>query len=353
MATVGFILAFSFGCVILIFGLIFLEPLVRILGATDTILPYAKDYLGIILIGAPYMTASLVLNNQLRFQGSAMYAMIGIIAGAFLNIVLDPLFIFGLHMGIKGAALATILSQLVSFILLLAGYRKGDNIRLHLKLFHPSRADFLEIARGGAPSLFRQGLASVSVICLNYAAGIYGDAAIAAMSIVNRIMMFANSALIGYGQGFQPVCGFNYGAGKFDRVKKAFFYCVKTSFLFLLIGAVAGEIFAPQIVSVFRKGDVDVQKIGILALRLQCITFPLMGWVVLSNMMIQNIGKVVKASALAMTRQGICFIPLVLILPRFWGLNGIIMTQPIADAISFLIAIPLQVSVLREMNQKK
>ena len=213
MASIGFFSAFLFGIVFMAAGLVFLEPLARALGSTDTILPYAKDYLGIILLGAPFMTSSLVLNNQLRFQGNAFYAMIGIATGAVLNIGLDPLFIFVFQMGIKGAALATILSQIVSFCLLVAGSFRGENIHISYRKFHPDGAAFLEILRGGIPSLLRQGLASVAVICLNFAAGGYGDEAIAAMSIVNRIMMFAGSALIGFGQGFQPVCGFNYGAG--------------------------------------------------------------------------------------------------------------------------------------------
>lgn len=353
MASIGFFSAFLFGIVFMAAGLVFLEPLARALGSTDTILPYAKDYLGIILLGAPFMTSSLVLNNQLRFQGNAFYAMIGIATGAVLNIGLDPLFIFVFQMGIKGAALATILSQIVSFCLLVAGSFRGENIHISYRKFHPDGAAFLEILRGGIPSLLRQGLASVAVICLNFAAGGYGDEAIAAMSIVNRIMMFAGSALIGFGQGFQPVCGFNYGAGLYKRVKDAFYFCVRSSFLFLVVGAVAGWIFAPQIVRVFRKEDLEVVRIGTTALRCQCVTFPLMGWVVISNMMLQNIGKVFRASFLAMARQGLFFIPLIFVLPYFLGLTGIEITQPIADAISFLFAVPLQLSVLKELGQNE
>ena len=353
MASIGFFSAFLFGIVFMAAGLVFLEPLARALGSTDTILPYAKDYLGIILLGAPFMTSSLVLNNQLRFQGNAFYAMIGIATGAVLNIGLDPLFIFVFQMGIKGAALATILSQIVSFCLLMAGSFRGENIHISYRKFHPDGAAFLEILRGGIPSLLRQGLASVAVICLNFAAGGYGDEAIAAMSIVNRIMMFAGSALIGFGQGFQPVCGFNYGAGLYKRVKDAFYFCVRSSFLFLVVGAVAGWIFAPQIVRVFRKEDLEVVRIGTTALRCQCVTFPLMGWVVISNMMLQNIGKVFRASFLAMARQGLFFISLIFVLPYFLGLTGIEITQPIADAISFLFAVPLQLSVLKELGQNE
>lgn len=349
MASIGFFSALLFGLVFAICGLLFLKPLAIALGSTKTILPYAMDYMKIILLGAPFMTASLVLNNQLRFQGNAMYAMIGILIGALLNIVLDPLLIFTLGMGIKGAATATIISQFVSFCLLLLGTLQGDNLHIRVQEFKPTLASYLEICRGGTPSLLRQGLASIAGICLNFSAGVYGDVAIAAMSITNRVMMFAGSALIGFGQGFQPVCGFNYGAKLFDRVKKAFYFCIKSSFLVLVALSILGGLFSPQIIALFRS-DPMVIEIGSKALRYQCLTFPFMGWVVLSNMMMQNIGKVWKASFLAVARQGIFFIPLILTLPHLFGLTGIEITQPLSDVISFACSIPLQLGVLREMS---
>ena len=227
MSATGFFSALIVGGLITLFGLLFLDPLVRLLGATETILPYARDYARYILLGASYMTASLVLNNQLRFQGSASYAMVGIAAGGILNIALDPLFIFVFGMGIAGAAIATVISQFVSFCILLAGCTRGGNIRIHFRDFTPRWELYREILRGGLPSLWRQGLASVATICLNLAAGPYGDAAIAAMSIVSRVNMFASSALIGFGQGFQPVCGFNYGARLYRRVREGFWFCVR------------------------------------------------------------------------------------------------------------------------------
>ena len=232
----------------MILGLLLRHPLAHLLGATDTILPYALDYMCIILIGAPYMTASLVLNNQLRLQGNAVYAMIGLVSGGVLNMALDPLFIFTFGMGIRGAALATILSQLVGFCLLLTGVYVSGGIRIRLCLFSPSPARYADLARGGIPSLCRQGLASIAVTCLNTAARPYGDAAIAAMSIVTRVSQFAGSAMIGFGQGFQPVCGFNYGARKYERVTRGFRFCVKASSLILLALAVLGFAFAPQII---------------------------------------------------------------------------------------------------------
>lgn len=234
MASTGFFSSLGAGCVILAVGLLFQGPLCRLLGATDTIYPYALSYMRVILLGAPYMTAALVLNNQLRLQGNAIYAMVGLVSGGLLNIVLDPMFIFGLNMGIAGAALATILSQLVSFCLLLCGVFRSGGVPLRLRLFSPSLQRYRALAAGGIPSLLRQGLASVATVCLNTAAGPFGDAAIAAMSIVTRVSQFAGSALLGFGQGFQPVCGFNYGAKRFDRVTKAFWFCVRVSTVALI-----------------------------------------------------------------------------------------------------------------------
>lgn len=355
MAANGFFCAFLCGIVVEILGLIFLEPIAVVLGSTPTILPYTKAYLRIILMGTPFMTSSLVLNNQLRFQGSAAYAMVGIVTGAVLNIGLDPLFIFVCDMGVAGAALATIISQICSFALLLAGSTKGGNIRIRFRNFHPTPYYLGEIVRGGFPSLCRQGLGSIAGIFLNHSAGnyagIYGDAAIAGMSIVTRVTMFANSALIGFGQGFQPVCGMNYGAGKYSRVREAFWFCVKGATVFLIVVSVAGFLFAEPIVTLFRKDDIDVIRIGTLALRLQCIVFPFGAWIVMCNMMLQSIGKAVRASIVAAARQGLFFIPLIIILPRIFGLFGVQVCQTISDVFSLILSIPFGLSVLNEMKK--
>lgn len=351
MAATGFVSALVAGAIFGLVGLIFLDGLVGILGATPTIAPYARQYAMYILIGTPFMASSLVLNNQLRFQGSAFFGMIGMGVGAVLNIALDPLFIFVLDMGVSGAALATILCQIVSFCLLLRGCTRGGNIAISLKNFSPSWARYKEIARGGTPSLFRQGLGSVATICLNFAAGIYGDAAIAGMSIVTRVLQFANSAIIGLGQGFQPVCGFNYGAKLYGRVRKAFWFTVSLAFCVLLIGSIVGIAFAPQIIAIFRKEDLEVIKIGALSLRLQCIFLPLSAFVVGSNMMLQTIGKPVKASISAAARTGLFFVPAILILPQFFGLLGVQMSQAVADLCSFVLCVPLAGTTLLEMKR--
>ena len=349
MAATGFFSALAAGLLICVLGQIFLEPLAYLLGSTDTILPYAKAYLRVILIGAPWMTASLVLNNQLRFQGSAAYAMVGIASGAVLNIGLDPLLIFVFGMGVAGAAWATIFSQFVSFCLLLIGCTKGGNLHIHISRVQLKWSYYAMIIKGGLPSLARQGLASVATICLNQAARSYGDAAIAAMSVVQRIMMFGASAMIGFGQGFQPVCGFNYGARLYHRVKEGFWFCVKTSTVFLFAVGTLGFIFAPQLVALFRD-DPQVIAYGATALRFQCVTFCFQGWVVMSNMMLQTIGRTAPATFLAMARQGVFFIPLVWILSAAFGMLGIQMTQTVSDCLTLICAIPIQLKVLRELS---
>ena len=353
MAATGFFTALALGTVIFLLGEILIDPLCRILGATETILPYARQYLRLILIGAPYMTASLVLNNQLRFQGSAFYAMIGIASGAVLNIALDPLFIFVFDMGVSGAALATIISQFVGFVLLLKGTTQGGNLRIRLRNVTFSKYYYSQIINGGMPSLGRQGLGSVATICLNLMAGPYGDAAIAAMSVVGRVMNLAASVVTGFGQGFQPVCGFNYGAFLYDRVKEGSWFCVKVATVILIMLSAAGYLLAPQVIQLFSKNDPQVIAIGTQALRWQCLTFPLCGWITICNMMLQTIGKSFRASLLAMSRQGLFFIPAVLLLPALIGIQGVEIAQPIADVCSFVLAIPLQLSVLHEMTVKQ
>lgn len=353
MASSAFFFALLFGTVLMVAGLIFIEPLSFLLGSTKTILPFTKEYLTFILIASPYMTAALVLNNQLRFQGSALYAMIGIVSGALLNIGLDPLLMFVFGLGVKGAAIATAFSQLVSFVLLWFGTRRNANLKIHFKNIKIKLWVFVEILRGGLPSLFRQGLASIAAICLNLVAGnLGGDAAIAGMSIVSRIMMFANSAMIGFGQGMQPVCGFNYGAKKYDRVREAFWFCVKSAvFILFLIGAI-GFVFAPTLTALFQKNE-EVIKVAGWALRFQSASFILNAWVVPSNMMLQSVGKAVPATLLAASRQGLMFLPPLYLLSHFFGLTGMELAQPVADVLSFALAVPLTIHFLRETKRQQ
>lgn len=351
MASCGFIWSMVFGIVITVLGLLFCRPLAVLLGATESCIDHTVSYMTYILLGAPIMTASIVLNNQTRFQGNAFYAMIGIVSGAVVNIALDPIFMFTLGMGVGGAALATIISQCISFALLLVGMERSGGIKIRLKNFSAKFVYLKEIFRGGFPSLCRQGLSSVSVICLNNVAGnLGGDAAIAAFGIVSRIMMFANSAIIGFGQGFQPICGYNYGAKKYSRVIEAFWFSVKYSTIFLVFASVLMFIFAPELVLLFRKGDPAVTEIGAFALRVQCTCMPLYSLIILVNMMLQSAGKAVSASIVAAARQGVCLIPAIFILSALFDLTGLQFAQTTSDILSFAIALPLGLAFLKEMK---
>ena len=326
------------------------EAASKMAATTPTVLPYTKQYLSIILCGGPFMAGQITLNNQMRLQGNASYAMVGIVSGAVLNVLLDPLFIFVFDMGVSGAALATAVAQMIAFTIQLIQTHKGGNLRIHLREFTPSLYYVNEIISGGAPSLTRQALGSISTILLNYAAGTWGgDAGIAGMSIVNRMSFFINSVLIGYGQGFQPLCGFSYGAKLYARVKEGFWFCVKIGTVFLTVVAVFGFIYAEEIVALFRD-DADVIVVGATAFRWQLLTYPLGAVVMYSNMMMQTIRKPIRASILSAARQGIFFIPAILIMPQLFGIQGVEATQAVADLLSFLLAIPLCGSVLRELN---
>ena len=351
MAATGFFSAIAVGGLICVVGQLFLDELAYLLGSTQTILPYTREYLRVILLGAPWMTASLVLNNQLRFQGGATYAMVGITTGAVLNIILDPIMIFGMDLGVAGAGWATIISQFVSFCLLLIGCTRGGNIRISIRNVRLKWFYYKMIFKGGLPSLARQSLASLATICLNHAAGPYGDAAIAAMGVVQRIMMFGASTMLGFGQGFQPVCGFNYGAHLYHRVKQGFWFCVKVSTFALAVIGALGFLFAPQLIALFRD-DPEVIAFGVAALRFQCVTFPVQGWIVMSNMMEQSMGRTVPATFLSVARQGFFFIPAVLILPLFLDAVGIQAAQSLADVLTFLCAIPIHLHVLKTMERE-
>lgn len=351
MAATGFVLSFITGLFIAIFGQLFLTPLCLALGSTSTILPYTERYLGIILLGAPFMTTSLTLNNLMRFQGNTMYAMKGIMSGVLLNLVLAPIMILYFEMGITGAAIATLVSQCFGCLVLYWLTFKGQNIRIHLSNFTPTKAFAKEIIFGGTPSLSRQGLGSISTLLLNVAAGVYGDAAIAGMSIVTRISFFTYAVVIGLGQGFQPLCGFCYGAKLYARVREAFFFCIKCGTVFLSVCALVGFAFSEPIIELFRS-DPDVVGVGAAALRWQVISFPLVSTIVLTNMLMQTIRKPVRANLVAAARSGLFFIPLIFILPHFLGLLGVEMSQACADVCSFALSIPIAWSAFRDMRVK-
>ena len=351
LASTGFFSALIFSTAVTVLGLIFLRPMSIFLGSSETILPYAMDYMFWILIASPFMASSFVLNNQLRFEGNSFYSMIGLTTGGILNLFLDPLFIFIFDMGISGAALATAISQIVSFLILFILSQRIGTVKIRLRSFKPSMNMLKMITNGGLPSLCRQSVTSVAMICLNNAALPFGDAAIAAMAIVNKIGNFTNSVLLGVGQGFQPVCGYNYGAGVYKRVKDGFWFCVKMMSAVLLILAVIEFIWASPIVGFFRKGDAEVIEIGDIALRLRCFTLVFSAWITISNMLLQTTGKMWRASILGFARQGIILIPIVWILPPLIGIWGIQRAQPLADIVTFAMSVPMTMSVIRQMNE--
>ena len=351
--STAFFTAVAVGAVLAAAALLNIDWLVRFLGATETIAPYAKDYATYIFYAAPFMMGSLAMNNLLRFEGLSIYGMVGITTGGILNMVLDPLLIFGFGLGTSGAAIATAISQFVSFtILLIMTNTKDAAISIHPRNFRPTARMYGRIFYMGLPSLGRQGIASVSTILLNNAAGLYGDAAIAAMSIVNRFIMFINSTVIGFGQGFQPVCGYCYGAGRYSRVREAFTFCVKVSTIILLVLSAVSFLFARPIITVFRRDDPLVIEIGTFALRAQLLTLPLWGFITMSNMFTQSIGYGVRATIIATARQGIFLIPALLILPQVFGLRGIQIAAPISDVLTLFLAWGIVSGILRQLKAK-
>ena len=348
MAATGFLSSMGLGTIAAIVGLFFLTPLSRMMGATPEILESSNDYLIFILIGTPFMMSSLTLNNQLRFQGNARYAMVGITTGAVLNIFLDALLIYVFNMGVMGASLATCISQMVGWFVLLLGTEQSGNVHIRLRNFSPSWQSYKDIFKGGNPSMARHVFVCVSTIMLNRYAAYYAApgteaSAIAAFAIVSRVMMFAFSIILGLGQGFQPVCGFNHGAGLHERVRKSFIFTTELATIILIITSIAFAIFAPDIIRIFRSEDAELVKIGTRVLRWQCVSFPLIGVSTVTNMMYQTTRKTLIATVLSMGRQGIFFIPIIMILPLFVGLHGVEMTQAIADALTFLLALPFAI----------
>ena len=354
----AFYIALAIGTLLTILGIIFLKDVLYLLGSTDTIFPYAYDYGKYIVYGAPIMTASFVLNNILRSEGKAKFSMIGLSIGGILNIGLDPLFIYGFNLGISGAAIATLISQCISFLIMLSFFLLKKSIITLKPIYIAKRfKEYIEIVNVGLPSLARQGLASVSTILLNSAAGsIAGDPALSAMSIVGKIFMILFSIALGIGQGYQPVVGYNYSSKHYDRVKQAFkFTFISCTIVMGLMGLIF-FIFSDGVIKLFmdpKESEVDtVIKIGGEALRYQCLAMPLMGVNLICNMSFQATRKKALATLLSICRQGIFFIPLVLILPSIINLKGVQLTQPLSDTLTCLFSIPFFIYFIRHLNNK-
>ena len=348
-ASTSFFTALTFGLILAVVGLTTLPHFMMLLGSTETILPHACAYARPILIAAPLMMSSLVMNNILRYEGKASFAMIGLVTGGVLNMVLDPVFIFGFGLGTAGAGIATALSQSISFCILLSMFLRGKTVsQFQLSAVTHSPAEFGTILMTGLPSFGRQGLNSIGGMLLNIAARSYGDAAVAGMSIVSRIFMFIISVAIGTGQGFQPVAGFNYGARKYRRVEKACVFTMCASFCFLSVIIAACWFNAEALIKLFRD-DPEVTAIALPAFRYQCFACFLQPVIVAGNMLFQSIGKSGRATFLACCRQGVFFIPLILTLPRMFGLLGIEICQPIADVLTFVVTVPFLFPFLHQL----
>ncbi len=335
------------GLLISVFGLLNLEGLMRLLGSTETMLPHACAYARYILIGAPFMCCAFVLSGILRSEGMADFSSIGLCSGGILNMLLDPMFIFGLDMGTAGAALATILSQFVSLIILASAFvTKKSIVSIRLKRISGKLKDYWLIFTTGLPTICRQGLASFASAELNIHAAVYGDAVVAAITIANKVYLLVRNVVVGIGQGFVPVAGYNYGAGDKERTREAFWFTTAVGTVICFIAAGICGCCAPDIIGWFRD-DPEVIEYGRKALLYASAVMPFMGLSTYVNQLYQALGFKLPASILASCRQGICFLPLILLLPKYLGVTGVQMTQPGADLLTFFVAVPFLIVFMR------
>ena len=330
-------------------GSVFLLPLVNFLGATDTVRPFSMQYARWILIGAPITAADTVLSQVLRSEGNTLYSMIGMTSGAFINIILDPIFINVLGMGVAGAAIATNISKCVALLVLFVPFlRHKCVIHLHPRHFSPTWAIYSEIARMGVPTMMRSSLMSVSRILINNTAASYGDAAMASISVANKSLRIISSCIMGFSQGFQPVAGYNFGAKKYDRVVKAFMYTMTIGACSAVVMGAGMIIFAPHVIGVFSE-DAQVMELGLILLRSQCYTMVPHVWTQVVTGLYQAMGKATKAAIMGLSRQLLVLIPCILILPRLFGAVGLACAQATADVLSFLLAAVLLLPTLKEL----
>ena len=359
--STAFFLAFFIGTLLMVFGLIYMTPMVRLLGATPTCEQYSIDYATYVLLAAPFMASSFVMNQCLRSEGSATLSMIGMGFGGILNCVLDPIFIIGMDMGVAGASLATAISKLVSFASLIFPYiTKRSILRLSIRCFRLAKDIITEIITVGSSSMFRSGLAVVSGIFLNNLAGDISDAVLAGIGVSTKIMMFPFSIILGFGSGFQPVVGFNWGAKRYDRVKESYRFSSWVAIIGSVVMAAVLAIFADQIIMLFSSKEDQSQQmmeIGALAIRLQCFALPIHAWVAVVNMFCTGLGNAVGAFLLATARQGSCFLPVLFPMAALWGEYGIASVQAVADVFTLLLAIPILIvtnkKIKRAMQQQE
>lgn len=352
-ASAGFCGSMLCGLLIAIIGFIWLDPIVMFLGSTPTIAPYAKTYISFILIAAPFMCSSFTLNNFLRYEGKAKLGMLGMMTGAVLNMAMDPLFMFALDMGIAGAGLSTAISQLVGWTILVSMFRRGktESVLSVRKALQAAPAIVGNIAATGFPSLLRQGLHSLTTVVLNAQCAIFGDAAVAAMSIVSRLTFFTFSFALGVGQGFQPVSAYNYGAKRYSRIRQSYRFTIMVAESIIVVGVIILVVFAPELVRLLRD-DTAVVMIGKRALRLQALAYLLLPPCMVTEMLMQSTGYRLGASLLSAFRSGLLFIPSILLLAHFRGLAGIQEAQPLALILSAPITLPFALFFFRKLPKE-
>ena len=347
--STAFFSAFTVGACLLIFGSIFMVPMVRLLGATPTCEQYSIDYATYVLMAAPFMASNFVMNQCLRSEGSATLSMVGMGFGGILNCVLDPIFIFGFDMGVAGASLATALSKFVSFCILIFPYiTRRSLLHLSIRNFKPARDIVTEIVSVGSSSMFRNGLAVIAGILLNKLAGDISDSVLAGIGVCTKIMMFPFGIILGFGNGFQPVAGFNWGAKRYDRVKEAYRFSSRVAFWGGALMAAFCIVFADQLIILFAGTDEEMRRIGAFAIITQAIALPIHAWVAIVNMYCVGLGNAKGAFALATARQGTCFIPILFPLAWIFGAYGVGAVQALADVLTMVLAVP----IIRGMNKK-
>ena len=347
-----FFIALLLGVGVLAFGFVFRDPLLYFLGANEEILPYSQQYCRYILLAAPFMATSFVLNQCLRAEGSATYSMVGMVSGAILNIGLDPIFIFVFGWGVAGASAATAISKLVSWVILMIPYWRGQTLlTIKLRQFRIRAGDLKEVCAMGSASFFRTGLGTLAGILLNRIAVTYGTSALAAVSVSNRITMFMTSACLGFGQGFQPVAGYSWGAQRYDRVREGYKFSAMACVLGISVVGAAVAIFAKPILLLFTKDDAELMRIGVFSLRTQCLAMPFHAYGIIVNMMCAGIGKALPALLLGTARQGICFLPILPVMIKLFGVWGVASVQGAADILTLVLAIPIAARVMHEIDQ--
>ncbi len=347
--STAFFLAMGLGTVLMLFGSIFMTPMVRLLGATPTCEQYSIDYATYVLYAAPFMAANFVMNQCLRSEGSATLSMVGMGFGGILNCFLDPIFIFGFDMGVAGASLATAISKWVSFAILIFPYlTRRSLLHLSIRNFHPTADILSKIVSVGSSSMFRSGLSVVAGILLNSIAGDISDSVLAAVGVCNKVMMFPFSIILGFGNGFQPVAGFNWGAKRHDRVQESYRFSAKVALIGSAVMAVLVAVFADPLIVLFAGTDEEMRRIGVICMVSQCIALPIHGWVAVVNMLCAGLGNAKGALALSTARQGTCFLPIVFPLSWAFGAYGVACVQAAADVLSLLLALP----IVRGMKKK-